>query len=196
MIVSPRGATRTDPASDRPVRDAYNLALHTAGVDRDRLVLGLAAVFAGLTVLLVILAFTQQLFLLVLAVPFGVTTYFMWYHASGRLEARTRTRRARAGSRFGRGTDTGGDRGPRGFGAGARRAAREGQRPGGQPSSSRLSQREAYRALGLDPGADDDAVRTAYRERVKEVHPDRPSGDEDEFKRVNRAYEQLTKGST
>ena len=167
-------------------------------MDRDRLVLGLAAVFAGLTVLLVILAFTQQLFLLILAVPFGATTYFMWYHASGRLEARTRTQRVRAGSRFG--TDARGDagRGPRGFGAGARRAAREaseGRRRQGQPASSRLSQREAYKALGLDPGADEEAVRTAYRERVKEVHPDRPSGDEDEFKRVTRAYEQLTDGS-
>ena len=167
-------------------------------MDRDRLVLGLAAVFAGLTVLLVILAFTQQLFLLILAVPFGATTYFMWYHASGRLEARTRTRRVRGGSRFGRGGRTDAGRGPRGFGAGARRAAREAQesrRQAARPSSSELSQQEAYRALGLDPGADEDAVRTAYRERVKEVHPDRPSGDEDEFKRVNRAYEQLTQRS-
>ena len=45
-------------------------------------------------------------------------------------------------------------------------------------------------------GADEAAVRSAYRERVKEVHPDRPSGDEDEFKRVNRAYERLTEEPT
>jgi hypothetical protein len=177
------------------VRDAYNPTLRITDVDRDRLVLGLAAVFAGLTVLLVVLAFTQQLFLLVLAVPFGVTTYFMWYHASGRLQARTRARRVSAESRFGRGRGAGGGPGPRGFGAGARREARDGRRPGGRPSSSQLSRREAYRALGLDPGADEEAVRSAYRERVKEVHPDRPSGDEDEFKRVNRAYEQLTDNS-
>jgi DnaJ-domain-containing protein 1 len=157
-------------------------------VDRDRLVLGLAAVFAGLTVLLVVLSFTQQLFLLVLAVPFAATTYFMWYHASGRLQERTRTRRVRAGSRF-RGP-RGGQTGPGGFGAGAQRQGQS--RFGGQRASSGPSQREAYRTLGLDPSADEEAVRSAYRERVKEVHPDRPSGDEDEFKRVNRAYERLT----
>jgi curved DNA-binding protein CbpA len=35
-------------------------------------------------------------------------------------------------------------------------------------------------------------VRAAYRERVKAVHPDTDSGDEEQFKRVNRAYERLT----
>jgi DnaJ-domain-containing protein 1 len=157
-------------------------------VDRDRLVLGLAAVFAGLTVLLVVLSFTQQLFLLVVALPFAATTYFMWYQASGRLQERTRTRRVRAGSRF-RGP-RGDETGPGGFGAGARRQARAGF--GGQQPSSGPSEREAYRTLGLDPGADEAAVRSAYRDRVKDVHPDRPSGDEEEFKRVTRAYERLT----
>lgn len=160
-------------------------------MDRDRLVLGLAAVFAGLTVLLVILSFTQQLFLLVIAVPFAATTYFMWYQASGRLEERTRTRRVRSGTRF-RGP-RGAQAGPGGFGAGAQQGQ---SRVGAQRARSGPSPREAYRTLGLDPGADDEAVRSAYRERVKEVHPDRPSGDEDEFKRVNRAYERLTDEST
>jgi curved DNA-binding protein CbpA len=62
--------------------------------------------------------------------------------------------------------------------------------------SSQPSPAEAYRTLGLDPGTDEAAVRAAYRQRVKEVHPDRPSGDEDEFKRVTRAYERLTDRST
>jgi curved DNA-binding protein CbpA len=35
-------------------------------------------------------------------------------------------------------------------------------------------------------------VRRAYREKVKEAHPDTDSGSEEEFKRVNRAYETLT----
>jgi curved DNA-binding protein CbpA len=35
-------------------------------------------------------------------------------------------------------------------------------------------------------------VRRAYRSKVKEVHPDTESGDEESFKRVNRAYERLT----
>jgi curved DNA-binding protein CbpA len=34
-------------------------------------------------------------------------------------------------------------------------------------------------------------VRAAYRERVKEVHPDTEGGDEEAFKRVTRAYETL-----
>jgi DnaJ-domain-containing protein 1 len=164
-------------------------------VDRDRLVLGLAAVFAGLTVLLAVLAFTHQLFLLVLAVPFGATTYFMWYQASGRLEERTRTRRVRGDARFGPGPGAG-ERadGPGGFGARARAGNGDGRRVNFRPPSSGPPPEEAYRTLGLDPGADEEAVREAYRDRVKEVHPDTPSGDEDEFKRVNRAYERLTDG--
>jgi DnaJ-domain-containing protein 1 len=167
-------------------------------VDRDRLVLGLAAVFAGLTVLLVVLSFTHHLFLLVLAVPFGVTTYFMWYQASGRLEERTRTRRVRSDSRSGpsSGRDAEDPPGPGGFGAGDRRTrTRTRSRTDARRPVSGPPPAEAYRTLGLDPGADESAVREAYRERVKEVHPDRPSGDEDEFKRVNRAYERLTDDS-
>lgn len=160
-------------------------------MDRDRLLMGLAAVFAGLTVLLVVVAFTQQLFLLVLAVPFGATTYFMWYQASGRLAERTRTRRVRAGSRFDGGSDAAG--GPGGFGAGARDGRR---RVNVRPPATGPSRAEAYRTLGLDPDADEEDVRRAYRERVKEVHPDRPAGDEDEFKRVTQAYERLTDEST
>jgi curved DNA-binding protein CbpA len=53
---------------------------------------------------------------------------------------------------------------------------------------------EAYRVLGLSPGSDADAVRDAYREKVKNVHPDAEGGDEESFKRVNEAYETLTTG--
>ena len=70
-------------------------------MDGDGLVVGLAAVFAGTTVLLAVLAFAYQPFLLLFAVPFGIATYFLWYHASGRLTDRvrrtaTRGRRRRA----------------------------------------------------------------------------------------------------
>ena len=37
-----------------------------------------------------------------------------------------------------------------------------------------------------------DDVKAAYRERVKETHPDSKTGDEEAFKQVNRAYERLT----
>jgi hypothetical protein len=160
-------------------------------VDRDRLVLGLAAVFAGLTVVLVVLAFVRQLFLLFLALPFAATTYLMWHHATGRIEDRAR-REARA-SRAAAGRRE--RRAPGGFGATARGAAsgagargRRTEAPGRDAGPSR---RDAYETLGLDPDASDDEVRQAYRTKVKEVHPDTDGGDEETFKRVNRAYERL-----
>ncbi len=45
----------------------------------------------------------------------------------------------------------------------------------------------AYAVLGLPPDADGETVRSAYRERVKEVHPDH-GGDEEAFKRLQDAY--------
>jgi hypothetical protein len=47
--------------------------------------------------------------------------------------------------------------------------------------------RDAYAELGLTPGADVDAVRRAYRERVKDAHPDH-GGSERAFRRVRDAY--------
>ncbi|SMO72093.1 J domain-containing protein [Halorubrum cibi] len=46
---------------------------------------------------------------------------------------------------------------------------------------------DAYAELGLSTDADADAVKRAYRERVKETHPDR-GGDEEAFRRVQEAY--------
>jgi len=62
----------------------------------------------------------------------------------------------------------------------------------GVPPTEGITAREAYDRLGLEQGADADAVKSAYRERVKEVHPDTEGGDEDEFKRVKTAYERLS----
>ncbi|WP_276257173.1 J domain-containing protein [Halomontanus rarus] len=53
----------------------------------------------------------------------------------------------------------------------------------------------AYAVLGVDPDADQSAIRAAYRERVMETHPDR-GGDEDEFMCVERAKETLLEGET
>jgi len=47
--------------------------------------------------------------------------------------------------------------------------------------------RAAFRSLGLSRGATDAEVKRAYRERVKEVHPDH-GGDEEEFRRLREAY--------
>ena len=50
-----------------------------------------------------------------------------------------------------------------------------------------------FDVLGLDPDADDAAVREAYRRRVKEAHPDR-GGSAREFQRVKEAYEKIQNG--
>jgi len=96
-------------------------------------------------------------------------------------------RRAReAASGGGARTDRGAGEGP--FDGRRRRARQRAPTAGREGPTAR----EAYETLGLDADADEAAVKSAYRERVKEVHPDRPSGDEDEFKHVKAAYERLT----
>jgi hypothetical protein len=182
-------------------------------VQRDRLILGLAGVFAGMTaiVLLVALA-TGQPVLFVVAVPLGVATGVFWYHASGALAARIQRMQRQPDPRRARGSDRGGfGAGPReGFEGARGRAAREQwerrQRAGGRRQraaggrrrrragtpgpSAGMSRAEAYDRLGLEEGADQETVRRAYREKVKEVHPDR-GGDEAEFRKVTEAYETL-----
>ncbi|KKF39793.1 molecular chaperone DnaJ, partial [Halorubrum saccharovorum] len=60
------------------------------------------------------------------------------------------------------------------------------------PPASGMSEREAYETLGLDRTADSEAIRSAYRERAKRLHPDGADGDEAAFKELNEAYELLT----
>jgi hypothetical protein len=98
-------------------------------------------------------------------------------------------RRARAAggqARDGRGRVGGRRRQARAGGQRRRRRAAAAAQPSGPTAA------EAYDTLELDRGADDDAVKAAYREKVKEVHPDSPDGDEEEFKEVQSAYERLT----
>lgn len=47
--------------------------------------------------------------------------------------------------------------------------------------------RAAFATLGLGPDAGADSVKAAYREKVKDVHPDL-GGDEETFRRVREAY--------
>ena len=170
-------------------------AAPTACVDGDRFVAGLAFVFAAMTgtVVLVAVAAVEPV-LFVVAVPLAAATGAFWYRSSGRL----RERAARAGARtYGAGQDAG--RGG-GFSTRARREAgrhrnrrqrERGDRAGrASGATSDVSRAEAYRRLGLEPHADEAAVRAAYRRTVKDVHPDR-GGDEAEFRRVTEAYERL-----
>ena len=51
-----------------------------------------------------------------------------------------------------------------------------------------------YAVLGVDRDADPEAIRAAYRDRVKETHPDQSDAPDatERFRRVKRAEEVLT----
>ena len=49
-----------------------------------------------------------------------------------------------------------------------------------------------YQVLGIQPGADEEAIKAAYRQKAKETHPDH-GGSAEAFQRVQEAYESLTK---
>nr|MBA2776282.1 J domain-containing protein [Chloroflexia bacterium] len=55
--------------------------------------------------------------------------------------------------------------------------------------------KDYYGVLGVDRSADEKAVRTAYRQRAKELHPDVNRDDpkaEEHFKDLNEAFEVLS----
>lgn len=170
----------------------------------------LATVFAGLAVMVTLVAFTYEPFVVILALLFGAVAYFMWYQASGRL-----TRRIyRAVENQARHNDGHTERG--GFGAGPRetrsewtrraglgggrrrrrdtrhRRERTERNRGGVVDQSTLTTAQAYDILDIDPGVEEPAIKQAYRQKVKDVHPDTDAGSEEAFKRVNEAYEHLT----
>jgi hypothetical protein len=160
------------------------------------------------------LAIAVQPLLLFVAIPFAAAGYMIWYHGTGRLAERMRRQaardRARGGPRMsdGAGSAAAGAEEARWtdaefrqrrerarqFFEGAGRAQAGGRRTRtdrAPPADGGMSVDRAYSVLGVDPGSGPEAVRSAYREKVKEVHPDTESGDEDSFKRVNEAYETL-----
>lgn len=190
-------------------------------MNRSPLIVGLAAVFAGLTALLLAAgAVTGSVFVLFVSLPLGITAGVMWLHGTGRLAARMRARasanraqqaQAATGFQSGRtGQRTAGSgpftdgRGPftgdGGRFAGQRRQAtgRRRRTTAGRSQRRRsvaqegMSTSEAARVLGVEPGADDVAVKRAYREQAKRHHPDVEGGDETTFKRITEAYERLT----
>jgi molecular chaperone DnaJ len=57
-----------------------------------------------------------------------------------------------------------------------------------------MSKRDYYDVLGIAKGADADAIKKAYRQKAKELHPDRNADNpkaEAQFKEANEAYEVL-----
>jgi hypothetical protein len=185
-------------------------------VHHDRLITGLAVTFAVMAVALAVVAVVYSPAVIVLALTFGVAAYFMWYQASRPLAARVYRSVARQAAKNPGRSDGGrrnpNDRGGRGgFGAGpreewtppggrgrqrrgrARQGGRQRQQRRTAPSTTdRPSREEACRTLGVSPDADEATIKRAYRQKVKEVHPDTADGNEEAFKQVTRAYERLT----
>ncbi|ERG98406.1 MAG: DnaJ-class molecular chaperone with C-terminal Zn finger domain protein [Haloquadratum sp. J07HQX50] len=128
----------------------------------------------------VVLTLAYSWFFSIVALLFGVVTYLLWSHASGRLKQRVWQKKVSKRQEYN--TVTGEFRTDK-------RRTRQYSTFSADPS---LSEAEAYRRLELTPDADQDQVKAAYRERVKQVHPDRNSGNEREFKAVTAAYERLT----
>lgn len=170
-------------------------------MDRDGLIIGVAAVLFGIAALMLIVGIVVNPFFLIAAIPFGGSAYLLWYEASGQLSERV-SREAAAGNLGGRERTAGFDPGPFGGrgGAGgdarerARRTRRNRRRARGsrEPNQSTLRPAEARRILDVDAAASEDEVKAAYRRKAKEHHPDTDSGDEETFKKVSRAYEALS----
>lgn len=188
------GARLTDLAQRRGVhtvaygREAYNSCPGIGGVENARIRVALAWVFGVVAAVFVVLGVVVSPVALGVGIPFTIAAYILWYQASGRLRARVRARaeRPRDGRRDAT-TGPGGTRRQPGDRGTARDQGRASPSDGGGWA---LTRAEAYRVLGVSPDADPATVRQAYRDRVKDVHPDR-GGDEESFKRVSRAYERL-----
>jgi curved DNA-binding protein CbpA len=50
-----------------------------------------------------------------------------------------------------------------------------------------------YTTLGIRPGATMDEIKTAFRKLAQIYHPDKPNGNAEKFKKINHAYQELSK---
>lgn len=157
---------------------------------RKRLSTGLTVAFAGMSAVLAVVGALTNPVALVVAAVFAAVAGVLWYQASGRLASRVYRRVERQAA-------VDGGAGPRAEWTGPHRRGRTRRPPGGDrverpADDGGLTAREASAVLDVEPDADAEAVRAAYRERIKDVHPDAPGGDEAAFRRVRTAYERLS----
>src|SRR6266850_4607998 len=52
--------------------------------------------------------------------------------------------------------------------------------------------KDYYRILGVDQGADDKTIKSAYRKLARKYHPDVNKGQDARFKEISEAYEVLS----
>lgn len=95
------------------------------------------------------------------------------------------------GGPFGSGRNRGRTRSAAGRASRQQWQAREARQRGRREAQAAMERRQAYQTLGLSPDADADAVKSAYRRKVKTTHPDADGGNRETFQRVNAAYELL-----
>ena len=53
---------------------------------------------------------------------------------------------------------------------------------------------DPWKELGVNRTASEDEVKQAYRRLAKQYHPDKPTGNEEKFKRVSEAYDIIKNG--
>lgn len=55
-----------------------------------------------------------------------------------------------------------------------------------------MSENNYYKVLGLEKTASDEEIKKAYRRLALKTHPDKNNGNDEEFKKINVAYETLS----
>eukprot|EP01062_Namystynia_karyoxenos_P052615 TRINITY_DN42205_c0_g1_i1.p3 TRINITY_DN42205_c0_g1~~TRINITY_DN42205_c0_g1_i1.p3 ORF type:complete len:176 (+),score=49.39 TRINITY_DN42205_c0_g1_i1:61-528(+) len=71
------------------------------------------------------------------------------------------------------------------------RAARPRRGCASPPQRPPPASESPYAMLGLDPGADEAAVRARYHELARRHHPDRPGGDAARMRALNEAVQRI-----